>query len=285
MIVMPPPDSEETIVAADGLKLHLERFLPAGAPRAVLVFVHGFSAHGGNFRHLGRACADAGFATTLFDGRGHGRSEGRRGYVRRFSDYTDDLALVLAGARACQPGLPAALAAHSQGALVCLDYLLRAGQPAPVERLAIAAPFLRLRLKVARWKLLSAPLLGRLWPTYTESNELRAEDVTRNPEVLAEFDRDPLVHHVATPRWFNEVRGAQARVMAAAPRLTTPTLMLLAGQDRIVSTEVALDFARAAGPLVEVRMYDNLFHEMFLEPERAQVIGDLVGWLAGAFGR
>lgn len=282
MIIMPPPDSEETVVAADGTKLHLERFLPAGPRRGVLVFVHGFSAHIGNFRHLGRASADAGLATTLFDCRGHGRSEGRRGYVRRFSDYAADLQPILEAARALQPGLPVALAGHSQGAIVCLDYLFGGARP-PVDRLVLVAPFFRIELKVPLWKVVAGKALDRVWPTFTEGNELKGQDVTRNPEAVAEFSRDPLVHHVASARWFGEIRRAQTRVIDAAPSLTTPTLMMVAGQDRVVSSPAALDFARAAGRAVEVRVYANLFHEMFLEPERDQVIADFTNWLKSAF--
>src|SRR5581483_10078186 len=61
MLAFPPPSSEETVAAADGTKLHVERFVPAaGRARGLVVFTHGFSAHIGNFRHVGRAFADAG---------------------------------------------------------------------------------------------------------------------------------------------------------------------------------------------------------------------------------
>ena len=124
---------------------------------------------------------------------------------------------------------------------------------------------------------LSGPL-GFLWPTLAMSNGVKAADVSRTPEAQAGFDADPLVHHVATSRWFNETLAAQARVMEAAPRLTTPTLMQLAGDDRLVSNDAALQFARDAGSIVEVKVYDNLFHEMFLEPERDAVIAELIRW-------
>jgi alpha-beta hydrolase superfamily lysophospholipase len=74
------------------------------------------------------------------------------------------------------------------------------------------------------------------------------------------------------------VRATQAWARAAARELATPTLILMAGEDRLVSNEATLAFAQAAGAIVEVKRYDNLFHEMFLEPEHQQVIADLVRW-------
>ena len=295
MITMPAPSSEETVTTPDGVKLHVERFIPRGVPVATLVFVHGFSTHIGTFRHLGRAFADAGFSTTLFDCRGHGQSEGRRGYVRRFDDFIADLDLVLGGARGSNPALPLVLAGHSHGALICLEYLLethktggktgvktpdRTARPSDVAALALAAPFFRLKKAVPLFKRALAGPLGVLWPTLAMGNGITADDVSRTSEAQAGFYADPLVHHVATSRWFNEVRAEQARLMAAAPGLKTPTLMQLAGADRLISNDTAHQFARAAGPIVEVRVYDNLFHELFLEPERDAVIAELVRWIA-----
>jgi alpha-beta hydrolase superfamily lysophospholipase len=289
MFIMPAPSAQETVVTADSVSLHVERFTPSTAPAAALVFVHGFSAHIGNFRHLGHAAAQAGFATTLFDCRGHGHSQGRRGHVDRFGDFVADLDLVIAGARALNPAVPLALAGHSHGALICLEYLLGTGphptprltRPTEVRALAMAAPFLDVRVKIPAIKRALATPLGHLWPTLAMGNGLKGEDVSRTREVQLGFFTDPLIHHVATSRWFNEARAAQARVMHAAAALRWPTLILMAGQDRVVSNDATLQFARTAGPIVELKVYDNLFHEMFLEPERDQVISDLLRWTAG----
>jgi len=291
MISMPAPSSETTVTTADGLSLHVEHFLPDSPPTGALVIVHGFSTHVDPYRHVAGAAAGAGLATTLFDCRGHGRSQGRRGHVDRFSDFVADLDLVVARVREHWPALPLSLAGHSHGALVSLAYLLggdpgaerlagRPTQPAQgsVRSLALVAPFFDLRLKVPAIKRALAGPLGRLWPTLAMGNGIQGSEISRTPEVQAGFYTDPLIHHVATPRWFNEVRATQAWARAAARELKTPTLILMAGEDRLVSNEATLAFAQAAGAIAEMKRYDNLFHEMFLEPEHQQVIADLVRW-------
>jgi lysophospholipase len=116
------------------------------------------------------------------------------------------------------------------------------------------------------------------------SNQISPELVTRNPAVWDEIRNDPLVHHVATPRWFNEVRATQARLRVSATSLAVPTFMPVAGADQLVDAGASIAFARAAGPTVELRVYDDLFHEIYLEPERDRVIGDVVDWLTRRFG-
>ncbi|HET6146369.1 MAG TPA: alpha/beta hydrolase [Polyangia bacterium] len=287
MITMPAPSSLERVATADGLWLHVEHFLPDTPPSGTLVVVHGFSAHLGNYRHVASACARGGLAATLFDCRGHGQSQGRRGHVNRFSDFVADLDLVVARVRTLWPAIPLSLVGHSHGALVSLAYLLEAGTPTGrltrgrqglVRTLALVAPFFDLRLKVPAVKRALARPLGRLWPTLAMGNGIKGNEISRTPEVQAGFYTDPLIHHVATPRWFNEVRATQAWARAAAGALETPTLIQMAGDDRLVSNEATLAFAHAAGAIVELKRYDKLFHEMFLEPEREQVIDDLVRW-------
>jgi len=272
------PSAGETLRTRDGLTLHVEPFPTAGPPIAVCVFIHGFSAYCEPYRPLAAALTRAGVAATLFDVRGHGRSEGRHGYVQRFSDYLDDLALIVAHARAAAPpNTPLALVGHSHGALIALDYL---GSPGcAVDALVLATPFLALQIPVPRAKLVLGRLLNRVWPTLALDNEVRGPHVSRTPEVVATFDTNPHIHHVATPRWYSAATAAQARVIAAAPRLEVPTLLLIAGEDRIASSEASRSFAQAAGDRVEIKRYDGLFHEVFLEPERDQVIDDVVRWI------
>jgi alpha-beta hydrolase superfamily lysophospholipase len=276
------PDHEEAIETFDGLKLHSEGFDAKGAARAVVVMVHGFSAHCGAYRHVAAALADAAFAVTTFDCRGHGRSEGRPGFVRRYPDYGDDLGRVLDHARRRAPGLPVAVVAHSHGATITLDYLFRGA--GAFDALVAAAPYLELKMKVPFYKRIISPVVGALWPTLTMSNEISPETTSRDAMVCAEMLTDPLVHHVATPRWFNEVRATQARLRASPSLLKIPTFMPVAGADRLVDGLAAVAFARAAGAIVDLRVYEELAHELFLEPERDRVIADIVGWLSRRFG-
>jgi lysophospholipase len=276
----PPPacDREEEL-AVPGGTLHLEHFLAPGQPAGLVVFVHGFDAHCGMYRELGRSLADGGFTATLFDLRGHGRSSGRRGHVDRFEEYGVDLNAVVARARALTPGKPVTVVGHSMGGAVVLDALMRRAIDPPADRAVLAAPWLGLVMPVPWWKRVPSPLFARLWPTLTMGNGLRAADVSRNPRVVEARDRDPLVHHVASARFFEEVLAAQARIRAGAGPLPLPTLVLVVGNDKIVSTEATLTFARAAGATVAVRRYEALYHDLFVEPERDQVLADLLAWL------
>ena len=278
----PPPQREDLLHTPDDEWLHLEQFVPPGAPRAVVVFTHGFSSYGAPFRHLAQAFVEAGCAVTLYDARGHGHSTGQRGYVRDFADYADDLGRVVARAREPFPGVPFVLIGHSQGGAVTLDYLLsgaRADRPLPACAVA-ATPMLQIIVPIPWYKRVVNAVFGPLFPRVAVPNGITAAMVSRNDVIRAAFQRDPLVHHVATARWFKTAEEAERRVLAAAPALPVPTLLLTAGQDRIVSTAAQDAFAGAAPPdLLQQRRYPELYHELFMEPERDRVIADVVSWV------
>jgi len=187
---------------------------------------------------------------------------------------------VCACARERSPGKMLAVVAHSHGATVTLAMVLGGG-PAP-ERLVLLCPFLGVGMPVPAWKMKLANLMERIWPSLGFGNELASENATRDPEVAAALDADPLVHHVASPRWFNETRRAQAHIREHAAELAVPTLMLLAGDERVVDNRLSTAFfesCRAAGRPIALRIYPELRHEVFLEPERERVIADVAAWI------
>jgi alpha-beta hydrolase superfamily lysophospholipase len=271
------PDREEILEGEGGVKLHVSSFSPPVAPRFSLVAMHGFTVYAGPYCGIWRRFADSGIAVTAFDLRGHGRSGGRRGHVDQFGRYYQDLAQVMGAARSRYPTLPHGILGHSFGATIALDALL--GGHVQADRLVVATPFIGRYMKVAGWKLALSGLASRLWPTFAPDNEIKPEDGSRNPNVVDAFFKDPLIHHVASARWFTETVAAQARIVAEASRLAVPTLLLSVGDDRVVSTPPIEAFAAAAPAFIQAKHYRALYHELFLEPEWEEVAADIAGWL------
>jgi alpha-beta hydrolase superfamily lysophospholipase len=270
----------EVTLQRGGSNFHVDHYLAKGDARLSLIAVHGFSAHCGLYPHVAKAMAAKGIAVTQFDGRGHGRSDGRRGHVDDFADYLDDLGMVIDWAKTQNSGVPWALMGHSLGGAIVAAFTLDENRTEKPSRLVLAAPWLKLKMKVPAPKRLAANIVARVAPTFSMPNGLVPENLSRNPLVVAKFHEDPLVHHTASAGWFMATLRAQARVRAHAQDLKTPTLMLLAGDDRIVANEANLAFAQAAGDVITLHTYERLFHELFLEPEANIVIDDIASWLS-----
>ena len=251
--------------------------------RGTVVVLHGYCEHRGRYRHVAAHLNRNGYHVLVGDLRGHGGSAGERGFVRRFTDYLEDTQAFLDCAASALPtaGAKPILLGHSMGGLVGLQFAL--AFPAALRALALSAPFLGLKIAVPGWKRSLGLAASLLKPTLRLPSGLKSADLSHDPEVGRSYDADPLVTHHATARWFTEIIAAQADLRARAGRIHVPTLMQVAGDDRIVDSAVSqVIFDRLGASDKNLTVYPGLFHEIFNETESDQqrVLADLTNWLA-----
>ena len=247
----------------------------ANASRTI-VLVHGLGEHVGRYAALGDWLAQRGWTLRGHDHRGHGRSQGARGTLRTSHDLVDDLAAGIDAVAA--DGAPPLLMGHSLGGLVALTYALR--HPDRIAGLVLSSPALALGLGPLR-KLLVA-VMSRLAPDVAVSNGLDPTKVSHDAEVVRAYVDDPLVHDRITARLARFLVDGGRDALDRAPALSLPTLLLYAGDDRLVDPEGSREFTRRAPrSLVVAREYPGLWHEIFNETpaQRGAVLDDLGAWL------
>lgn len=266
---------------AGDVRLYLQAWLPgvpeSGDHGAVIAVVHGYGDHGGRYAGLGEAMAAGGLAVYAYDLRGHGRSSGARGQVKRFDDYLDDTELYLSEVRRLQPAKTVFLLGHSMGGLICAR--LAQERPPDVAGMILSAPFLHLAAEVSPVKILAARILSLLWPGRDIGNTVRASDLSRDEAVVRAYDVDPLVHHVAPARWAVQTLAAQGAAMARADRVVLPLYVLFGTADPVADPGCSRTFfARAGSEDKTLREYPGLLHECFNELGRERVYADLAAW-------
>lgn len=262
---------QDDVRSADGTRLALWRTNPpSGAPKGDVLLVHGFAEHMGRYTYVAETLVAAGYRVTGLDLRGHGISDGKRGFVRRWSNYTEDVIAAMA-----QLDSTPILVSHSMGGLVVLDLLREHHARAAV----FSAPLLRPTVAAPRWKTAAARVLSRLTPSLSMANELDGSAVTRDTAIAAAYNDDPLVFGTVTPRWFTEMNAAAKRVYAHGQAYKTPALFMIGTDDKIVDVECAKRVHELWGGPKEQIIWPGLYHELFNEPERADVLARTVAWI------
>jgi alpha-beta hydrolase superfamily lysophospholipase len=274
---------DRTIRTHDGLALHGRDWPSSGGSLGTIVLVHGLGEHVGRYGHVAASLNGRGWRVVAFDQRGHGASDGERGRLGAVDDLLADLATVIDAARADAPAM-LVLLGHSLGGAVAARFVaagLEADRPGwyrPVDALVLSSPALDTGLSMTQKAMLAT--LGPLTPNLAVGNGLRPEWVSRDPAVVAAYVADPQVHDRIAPRLARFLVDAGDAVRSLAPRWSMPTLLLYAGSDRCVSPAGSAAFAAAAPPgVVTAREFPALFHEIFNEPEREQVLSVLGEWL------
>jgi lysophospholipase len=270
--------SDIQVRAADGLILRGRRWRPRTA-RAVLVIAHGYGEHGGAYRRFAEVAAERSDLDVIAaDFRGHGRSPGRRGFVRTYDELTEDLLCVVQWAAHEVAGVNCFVLGHSNGGQVALRAALR--DPGRISGLVLSNPVVRVTVEVPPAKLWLAQVLARYAPWVTLKGNLPTELLTRDPEIQAEHRTDSLRHNrMSAPLFFGMIEGG-ALLLDRAPELKIPILMLLGAQDTVTDPAAARQFFDRLGSEDKtLSIYPKMMHEPLNEIGRQQVIEDVLRWL------
>ena len=273
-----PRHDEGFFSAKDNLRLFWESDVP-DRPKAHVGIVHGYFDHSGRYRKFIDALVNEGFAAHAFDYRGHGQADGRRGYCDHFSDYVDDLDAFWSRVRGAAKDQKAFLLGHSHGGLMAIHYQAR--RPAGISGLMLSSPYLRLAFKPPPLKVLTATMIGRVVPWLPIKNQLRPEQLTRDPEAQRAVERDHLYNHTVTPRWFSESTRAQEEAMAMASSFTLPAFVFCGSGDEIASPRATRDFfERLASPDKKFTEYPGRVHETLNDVGKEEVWKDISNWIS-----
>jgi acylglycerol lipase len=263
---------------APGRSAYWQAWLPPDQVRAIVVIVHGIHEHSARYAHVGARLAGADFAAYATDHRGHGRSDGRRANVERMALIVDDLGSFVNFATERHGGLPVFMVGHSLGGLIALQY---ATEPdSDLDGLVLSAPAVEVLVGSALQRRL-AGVLSALVPDLRVTALNAAEKISRDPEVVRAYRKDPLIDHGRIKaRTGAEILVTIADLPARLPRLSVPLLLLHGTDDEICAPAGSMIVHdQASSPDKTLRRYQGLYHEVFNEPERDEVLTDLVSWL------
>jgi len=268
------------IRSKDGTAISTYHWPAEGKARAQVLIVHGYGEHAQRYDELARRLAAAGYDVLADDHRGHGTSGGVRSHVERFSEYLDDLEIVLAEADRLVPGLPRYVIGHSLGGLIALRYAIE--RRPSWAGLVLSSPFLRVKLQVPQWKVLAGQVASRIYPRLALPSGLSGAAVARDPDIARLYDTDPLNGRAATARWYTEALLAQDHVFAEADRVTMPVLLLHGEADVVADPARSAElFPRLGSSDKTLELITGAYHEIFNDPpaERAKIMARVVSWL------
>lgn len=243
-------------------------------PKGSIVITTGYAESLERYEHVAARWHDAGFSVVAYDLRGQGKSEGRRGHIDRFSQFTDDLFAVLAHAQA-HPGWSAGRApiafGHSLGGLITTVAALE--RPGAFAGLGLGSPFWGLALKPAAWRVFVGNKLTNIWPTYSDGADIALDLLTHDKAKVAMMEADPLRIRKVTARWFTETARARDRVAREFSALTVPVLCLASGEDYVADVAVTRRiFAGSKRRDHELRVKEGAYHELHQELAREEYL-------------
>ncbi len=274
---MSPRIIHDYFLHRDGVRFFTQRIAVA-EPRALVVIAHGLGEHAGRYDHVMERFAQDGVAAAAYDYRGHGRSGGPRGDVRRFAQWVDDVRTFVWHFRnEVGDGVPVYVLGHSLGGLIALHFMATHGE---ADGVVVSSPAIGLMDAVPAWKRRLGARASRIAPKVRISAGIDPEHLSRDPAVVEAYRTDPLVTTRVTLRAGREIIDTASDAMPLAYLIDRPILMIQGEGDRICSAKATEVFYRnIAYPVKRLLLYDGAFHEPFNDVRREEVMDDVAGWV------
>jgi alpha-beta hydrolase superfamily lysophospholipase len=254
------------------------RHWPVADPEHIIVLVHGLGEHSGRYEDFAEFFNSRKIAVVALDHTGHGLSPGTRCHVSSFEDYLSPLLALTLEAEALYPGVPKVLIGHSLGGLIAAAFLL--SHQDKFQSAVLSGPALGIDPAPPVWQQRITRALSYLLPKLGVL-ALDASQVSRSTEVVAAYQADPLVHHgKISARLVTELFDCVERVNDQAGRILLPLKIVHGEADVMTSPQASKAFIEKLGSEVaEYQGYPGLYHEIFNEPEREQVLEDVLSFI------
>lgn len=274
-----PQRFEGQFKGPDQTELFFQTWNPDKMPaRGVFVITHGLAEHSECYATLAKTLSEDGWQVFAWDMRGHGRSEGKRGFVKNLSFYVDDLEVFYKTVAKEAGGKNIVMFGHSMGGLVTLRFLQ--SKRVKFAALVLSSPLLGLKMQVPRLKEAAARIAVKWLPTLTMYNEIKYSDLTRDEEMIKAYEKDNLRHDKISPGLFLSMLENFPLAMQNAGEIQNPVLMQISGEDKIVSPEAAREFYdKLPGKKNQLEIYPDSYHESYNDLDREKVVADLKKFL------
>lgn len=270
--------TEGSFAAFDGATIFHQAWVPDDEPKAVVLLVHGLAEHSGRYGHVARALVDAGYAVHALDHRGHGKSSGKRAFVKRYDEFLRDLHQFRTMVEREHGGLPLVVLGHSMGGNIAMEYVL--GNQDGIAALVLSGPALKVGDDFSPVQLKLFKVISKVAPGLRPRG-LSADAISRDPAVVAAYRSDPLVFTgKITAGLGAAVIGAMEGFPGRYEQLRLPILVLHGTDDQLADVAGSRELeAKATNADLTAHYYEGWYHEVFSEPEHDRVLADLTSWL------
>jgi acylglycerol lipase len=281
--VTTPKLTTDVIVTSDGANLPLRSWpSEGGAPRAIILALHGFNDYSNFFDDPGLFLAQKYQITSYaYDQRGFGQAP-HRGLWAGVDAYADDAKNAIKLLKEKHPGIPIYLLGESMGGAVTMVALTSVNPPS-VDGAILAAPAVWGRITMPWYQRLALWIGANTVPSMTVTGEGLNIVPSDNIEMLIELGRDPLVIKKTRIGTIYGLVNLMDAGLESAPKLYAPALILYGQRDEIIPkkpTALMIEkFPKTSQKTQRIALYEGGYHMLLRDLPAATVWKDIAAWI------
>jgi len=261
---------------SDDMLIKHYRYDTASAPEAMMLLIHGLGEHAGRYSDWAKRFTDSGVGLRMFDLPGHGLSEGKRGVMPCYEKLYDMIDSELALIKNEYPGVPLFLYGHSLGGNIVLGFIVR--RRPVINGAIVTSPWVRLSKQPSTIKKILSALLYIIMPDIPVSSGLDSSFISHESQVVKDYNEDPLVHGLISPRLFHEAGKAASDILNNGETIDLPLLLVHGRDDMITASSGSVEVASLV-PRAILKLWDGGYHELHNEPLKEDHFALIREWM------
>jgi len=276
---------EEWVTTPDGTQMYAKLWkVNTETPLATVVFIHGFGEHINRYNHMFDKFTAAGLEVYGWDQRGFGRTAQKNkdhgvngGWKVALADITEALR------KQKREGVPIFLMGHSMGGGLALNYAATGEDRNMLAGVIASAPLISQppEFKTPEPVLFLGSSLSRLLPSFQIPVNIEVNHISRDPEEVAKYSADPLVHGVGSLRLISDMMyGGRALLKERHQDIRMPILLTHGSADKITCHRATKEFFdKLTCEDKTYREWEGGFHELHNDLEKDKVIDEYIQWI------
>jgi alpha-beta hydrolase superfamily lysophospholipase len=261
----------------DNGELFAQSWIPETEPKAVINFVHGIGEHSSRYHDWMPFFCDAGYAVFAIEYRGHGRSFGKRGYIKSYEHILKDIDVLFEQSKKAYPELSQFLYGHSLGGNIVTNYALR--RKPNIIGLIATSPWFSLTNEPPAWQISAIRLLHKIMPGFIIKSNLKTKDISQSADLVKKYEKDELVHNKISLELLLSAFDNGKWALDNAEHMPIPTFLTHGAEDKITSPKASETFYNTNPEKITFKLWNGMLHELHNEPIREELAKMLIDWL------
>lgn len=264
--------------SSDGITHFAQYWKPDNdTDKPVICIVHGMGEHSSRYYNLINYFIEKGYYITAFDHRGHGKSEGKKGHTPSFDLLLEGITQLLTETESLFKDKQKVLYGHSLGGNLVLNYALRL--KSDLLGVIASSPWLKLAFEPPTLQVELGKFVNIFFPSFTQSTNLDHSAMSRDPDEVEKYMKDPLVHDYISSNMFLALRDAGKWAMEHASLFPLPLLLYHGTADEVTSCQASEQFAEKVEKNITFKLWEGYFHECHNDKGRKDVFDYINAWI------
>ncbi len=271
--------SRFTVTTADGLNLQGIRIKPQKSAFSLIV-VHGVGEHLERYLSFAKKISARNCTCYLYDQRGHGNSDGKRGHITQFEDYSNDLLKIYDLVSSESQEHPVFVYGHSMGSIVAVLFALN--HQAKIKGLILTGFPFKPSIPISGYTLKLIKIISKIIPLQSTPTMINVKQLSHDENIWNAYEQDNMINKTVTFNWISEFYSALDGLKKSLTNLELPLLIMHGGEDKIARLKGAKQaFQSIHSKDKTFQIFEGQRHELLneLSPTPDQVINRIRDWI------